>query len=509
MKRRLATAAATAAVLLVLTACTPDRIEVTPTADAAPPSGTSSPSADLTALYAQDVVWEACGDLECATLRAPIDWTNPTGETFGLAINRHRATGEVYGSLLINPGGPGGSGLDLTGYFATFAGDPILEHYDIVGFDPRGVGESAGIECGDAATIDAYIVDDHSFETEQDINAARERNTTFAEGCRDLSGPLLENIDTVSAARDMDLMRAVLGDEQLTYLGYSYGTQLGATYAALYPENVGRMVLDGAVDFLLPEEEIAAGQAAGFESALTAYVEWCHDQNGCPLDSGTEAAKKQIHDLAVGAIDRPLDGGDGVQVNGNLMTYGIVVTLYDEGSWPYLSQALSEVIDQGTATIMRQLADFYLDRDSSTGEYTANSTIAFTAINCLDSPEEEPWDVARLDEWRTTLEEASPTFGWWFAAGVGCDGWPYAAHERVTSLDSTADTAPIVVIGTTNDPATPYQWAESLTAQLGNATLLTYVGEGHTAYGRSNACVLDAVDAYFLEGTMPAEGTRC
>ena len=495
--------AAAAAALLALAACTPDKVQVTPTA-----APTVAPTTGGNDVYAQALNWDTCGDLECASIQVPLDWTNPGGQTIELKLNKLAATGDPKGSLLINPGGPGGSGLELTSYFGSIAGDDLLASYDVIGFDPRGVGASSPVDCGDADVVNTYLVTDWPLETQADVDAANQRNADFAAGCEKATGALVKNVDTVSAARDMDVIRALVGDPKLNFLGFSYGTQLGATYAELYPDHVGQMVLDGAVDFLLPSDEQAAGQATGFESALTNYVNWCHDQKECPLDSGVDAAKKQIHDIAVDAIANPLPGGS-FEVNGNLMVYGIVVTLYDEGSWPFLTQALTEVIDHNTAEVMAQLADFYLDRDTKTGEYNTNSTVVFTTISCLDDEPEPTWDLARVDQFKATMEAASPTFGWWFASSTGCSDWPFHATQRITSLDKAASVSPILVVGTTNDPATPYKWAQNLTGQLGNATLLTYDGEGHTAYGRSNQCIIDAVDGWLVDGTMPNSGTVC
>jgi pimeloyl-ACP methyl ester carboxylesterase len=495
--------AASAIAMIALAACTPQKTQVSPSV-----MPTAAPTDGSFDAYAQSLTWTECGGLECATVLVPLDWTNPGGQSIEVEINRLKATGEARGSLLINPGGPGGSGLSLTEALASSAGEDLLAAYDIIGFDPRGVGASTPVDCGDAETVDTFIVTDYPLETQADVDAANQRNVDFAKGCQEASGDIVANVDTVSAARDMDVIRSLVGDEDLNYLGFSYGTQLGATYAELYPDRVGRMVLDGAVDFLLPSDDQAAGQAAGFEGALTNFVEWCAGESDCPLSSNPDAAKKEIHDIAVGAIADPVPAGN-TDVNGNLMVYGIVVTLYDEGSWPYLLLALDEVINQSSATYMAQLADFYLDRDSNTGEYLSNSTVVFSVISCLDEEPGEAWDLERVDQFRALMEEASPTFGWWFAASTGCSDWPFQANELVTSLDNATSTAPILVIGTTNDPATPYEWAQSLTQQLGDATLLTYDGEGHTAYGRSNQCIIDAVDGWLVDGTMPSTGTVC
>ena len=503
MNRRFTLAAAAALALLVLTACTPDKTQVTPsdTPSVAPTTGGFD-------AYSQTLTWSKCDTLECATIQVPLDWNNPTGETIELKLNKLPATGKAKGSLLINPGGPGGSGLDLTESFGAFAGKDLLKAYDVIGFDPRGVGSSTPVNCGDTATVNAFIVTDYTLNTQAEVDAANQRNADFAKGCEAATGALLHNVDTVSAARDMDVIRALVGDEKLNYLGFSYGTQLGATYAQLYPDKVGQMVLDGAVDFLLSSDDQAAGQATGFEGALTNFVKWCQKEKDCPLDSNVDAALKQIHDVAFNAVGNPVPG-NGIMVNGNLMVYGIVVTLYDEGSWQYLEQALAEVLQKHTADIMAQLADFYLDRDSKTGEYTSNSTVAFSVISCLDDEPEPVWDLAKVNQFKAQMEQASPTFGWWFGTSIGCGDVALHAAERITSLDKAASVSPILVVGTTHDPATPYKWAQSVTAELGNATLLTYDGEGHTAYGRSNQCIIDAVDGWLVDGKMPKTGTVC
>ncbi|MBC7297733.1 MAG: alpha/beta fold hydrolase [Demequina sp.] len=488
--------------------------EPTPLTANAPGPTPSGPPAnpEASAVYQQTVDWITCGDLECASIDVPLDWSVPHGETVSLALSRRPADNpdKRVGSLLINPGGPGGSGIDLVRNVDTFASAKLMASYDIVGFDPRGVGESSPIDCGAGQTLDDYYVQDFVVETQADLEAARERNQAFAQNCRALSGPLLENVGTVSAARDMDVIRAVLGDAKLHYLGFSYGTQLGATYAELYPQNVGRVVLDGAVDVLLDSTDQSLQQAAGFEGALTSFLTWCVARADCELDSNVESARKQIATIARTALEQPYPSDAGIPVNGNLMVYGMVVTLYDEANWEYLELALNEVLTVGTARIFYSLGNFYLDRNEETGAWNGNSAVAFTAIACLDSAGTEgDWTMADQRDFASKVNAVSPTFGWWFAGTGGCEGWPYAADEVVTSLDAAATAgSPILVVGTTNDPATPYTWAKSLASDLG-APLLTYTGEGHTAYGRSNQCVTDVVDSYLVDGVVPPDGVQC
>jgi len=480
-----------------------------PTEDSTPV--VSGPPADpfSSPVYDQKVSWTTCGALQCATIQVPLDWSTPDGATIGIAINRRLANDQAHrvGSLLINPGGPGGSGKDLLVNFEPSAGTKLLNSYDLIGFDPRGVGDSAAINCGDGKALDAYYVKDFLVLEQKDLDQATIRNEAFAKSCREKSGRIMQNADTVSAARDMDVIRAVLGDDHLNYLGFSYGTQLGATYAEIYPDKVGRVVLDGAVDISLSPEEQSITQATGFENALKNFIVWCHQQDACPLTGDVEQSRQQIADIAVKARDETYPSGGTTPVDGNLMIYGMVVTLYDQTSWEYLELALKEVIDRGTARTFYELGNFYLDRDGKTGEYNGNSTEAFTAISCLDSTQED-WTIAKQRDFARKIEAVAPTFGWWFAGSTGCEGWPYHADETVTKIDKAKSAAPMLVVGTTNDPATPYKWAQSLAQQLG-ATLLTFDGEGHTAYGRSNQCITDAVDGFLVDGVMPPAGVTC
>lgn len=514
---RRAALAATLTGTLLLTACLPSLDQVSPDDSTPWPGGHPAPSwsgdPTLLSVYTQVPAWSPCGDVECATIQVPLDWSDPGGQTVGLVINRvsARVPGERLGSLLVNPGGPGGSGLDFVGNldygFTTFAGDELLDHYDVIGFDPRGVGQSTPVNCGTDAELNDYFLDDDVVETQAQLDAARQRNVDFAERCRELTGPLVENVDTTSAARDMDVIRAVVGDSTLNYLGYSYGSQLGATYVTLYPENVGHVVLDGAEDFLLPTDQKSLDQASGFEQALDAYIADCIGKSRCPLPRDADLAKRTIQDMLAEARDKGIPT-DSENVNGTLLVYGIVVTLYDEGSWSYLSSAFEEVVERGTGRTFLELANWYLDRDSD-GHYFTNANEAFGAISCLDTPAEPLQTIAEFRDFQRRAEDASPTLGWWFGAGPGCEGWPWTAKDPVLDVTAGASAAPFLFLGTTGDPATPYEGTVSLAAQFPNATLITYVGEGHTAYGRSNQCIVNAVDGYFVNDILPASGLTC
>lgn len=509
---RVRAAAVIALTAVVLAGCAAPKVQSKPKGEGTA-SGTATAPAELTTLdafYEQEITWEACDSYECATVQVPLDWDAPEAGAIGLALKRSLATGaseDRLGSLLINPGGPGASGTEFVDYAVSgVMGDPVLDAYDVVGFDPRGVGGSTAVDCGTDAVLDEFFTADVPMASQADVDAARERTRVFGESCLEATGPLLGEVDTVSAARDLDVLRAVLGDEKLSYAGFSYGTFLGATYAGLYPENVGRLLLDGALDPSMSNDDLVIGQAIGFEEALSAYVEDCQAGASCPLRGSVEEGKQQILDLVTRVEAKPIDAGGGEALNGALAFYGIVVTLYDDASWPSLTMALDEAIRDNTGAILLELAGYYLDRTGD-GAYLSNSMEAFTAINCLDYPVvERSYDemLAFADE----VAVSAPTFGREFVMAVGCEAWPF--QSQVERAPITAEgAAPILVVGTTGDPATPYEWSVALADQLESGHLLTFEGEGHTAYGRGGPCIGDAVDAYLVEGTLPEEGLVC
>lgn len=483
--------------------------------DAAPRPTTSKTAdtdgvpAELLPYYAQTLDWSSCNEtFDCATVAAPLDWADPSKGELELALIRSRAEGggEPIGSLLTNPGGPGSSGVALIRDSVSFAvSDPVRQQFDVIGFDPRGVGESTSVTCYDAAEMDAYLFDipENTRGTDAWADELLARHTAFGEACESNSDGILPYITTDNSARDMDMMRAVLGDEQLNYLGYSYGTFLGATYAKLFPDKVGRLVLDGAVDPSIPGLEVNITQAVGFESALRAYMADCLNDDECPFRGSVDQAMTDLGTL-LATVDRdPIRNADGRMLGADSLMTTIVSALYSQESWTYLTMALTEVL-QGNAEIAFQLADFYYNRHD--GAYLDNSTEAFRAYNCVDYPvdatEQQQADAQAL------LEAEAPTVAPYWISPDPCQVWPYpptGVRERITAEGA----APIVVVGTTNDPATPYEWSVSLAEQLASGVLVTRVGEGHTGYNKGNACVDSAVETYLLDGTPPQDGLRC
>lgn len=508
----IAVGAVAAALSLTLSGCV---TAFFPSEDAAP-SSTPAPVADdldedLRPFYEQQLSWESCeGDgFDCATVSAPLDWENPSDGEIELSIVRQRALGgDAIGSLLMNPGGPGASGYDLVASSVDFAaGDALQENFDIVGFDPRGVDRSDPVECLDDAEMDAYLYDLPENETGTDawIAEVEQSATTFSDACAANTGESLEFVTTVSAARDLDLLRAVLGDEKLNYLGYSYGTFLGATFAELYPDHVGRLVLDGAIDPSASIFDVTKAQSMGFESALSAYLEDCLGSSTCPFDGTVDEAKQDIGDLLASVEQSPLPAADGRQLGSSALLTAIIYPLYSADSWPYLSQMFEQTMS-GDSTYAFFFADQYNGRDEN-GEYINNQTEAFSAYNCRDYTFDPDVDLMR--EKAAELAEAAPVIGPYMGYGdISCSTWPYPEQAERSEIHA-AGADPIVVIGTTNDPATPYAWAESLAEQLDSGVLVSYEGEGHTAYNKGSDCVNAAVEAYLVDGTVPEDGLAC
>lgn len=482
--------------------------ESAPQPTASPTPDTEGVPAELLPFYEQTLDWSTCDDtFECAVVRAPLDWSDPTAGDIELSIIRSRAeSGTAIGSLLVNPGGPGASGIALVRDSLEFAvGEPVRAAFDVVGFDPRGVGESTAVVCYDAADMDAYLFDVPQNPRGSDAwkQEGIEAHRGFAEACDANSGGILPFITTENAARDLDLLRGVLGDRQLHYLGYSYGTFLGATYAKLFPERVGRLVFDGAVDPSTSLLEVVVTQGVGFESALRAYMADCLQRQECPFRGSVDDAMADIGTLLASVDRNPLRGSDGRMLGADTLMTSIVSALYSESSWQYLTISLTEAL-AGNPDVALILADFYFNREN--GVYLDNKSEALRAYNCMDYPADiTPERRAEADQ---ILAEQAPTVAPYWTGPSPCEVWPYPP-TGVREPIAAEGAAPIVVVGTTNDPATPYEWAVALADQLSSGVLVTRVGEGHTGYNKGNECVDTAVEAYLVAGTVPEDGLRC
>ncbi|MET7643388.1 alpha/beta hydrolase [Streptomyces sp. NPDC005426] len=484
------------------------------TASAASPSAVPSPGASAkplpAALTSQRPDWNRCEAPEggsapgsawrCATVRVPLDYAKPDGDTIKIALIRKEARdkGRRLGSMLFDFGGPGGSGVSILPRAAGSYGT-LNTRYDLVGFDPRGVAGSAGVRCRTDREQDTSNRNvDMTPDTAAEEAAFMKDGSAFGAGCASRSGKVLPFVGTTNAARDMDLIREVLGDEKLTYFGMSYGTELGGTYAHLFPANVGRTVFDAVVDPTADTTGHARNQATGFQRALENYLE----------DRGQDPGKgtRRIAALLKRIDAEPLPTGTGRELNESLAITGIVLPLYSKDNWPTLTQALDEA-ESGTGSLLLQLADSYNGRDEN-GHYDTQNQ-SQRAISCADTKAGPTAADARalLPEFR----KLSPVFGpflAWDTAGW-CSDWPVAG-EHDTPEASAPGAGPILVVGTTGDPATPYEGARKMADELGEGVgvLLTNKGEGHGAYGVSS-CVNSTVDAYFLDGKVPADGKTC
>jgi pimeloyl-ACP methyl ester carboxylesterase len=460
--------------------------------------------------YEQKLDWSGCSGGQCAKLTVPVDYAKPDGDTIELALFKAPAKGDRLGSLVVNPGGPGGSGVDYARAADFIVGRSVRRAYDIVGFDPRGVQRSAPIDCVSDTALDTFLGVDPTPD-----DAAEERSfaagaKAFAESCGAKAGALLGHVSTVDAAKDMDVLRAALGETKLTYLGKSYGTFLGSTYAGLFPKQVGRFVLDGVVPPELTAEQLNLGQAEGFERATRAWAASCVQEGDCPLGTDVDQVMTGLRDLLDSLDQTPLTRtGDGrvTQLGEGWASYGVAYAMYDQGLWSQLDDALRAVVDEQDGSGLMKLANAYADR-TSTGRYTGNLMEVIYAVNCLDRP-----DTDSLTEHQKAAEESlskAPTWGPYLLwSSLPCGFWPVKATNpphRITAEGSDL----IVVVGTTRDPATPYEWSVMLDRELANSTLITWDGDGHTAYVRSqSSCVNNAIDAYYVKGTPPPADLRC
>lgn len=471
---------------------------------------TGSPTADgrtIDDFYGQKISWTECGSDECGTLDVPISYQDPGAGSIKLAVERTKATGKRVGSLVVNPGGPGAGGTYLAEQADSYFAPELRAAYDIVGFDPRGTGDSSPVDCLTDDQLDDFIAADPDPDTPEEVTEGQDNTEEFWSGCEAKSAQLGGHVSTVEAARDMDVLRAVLGEDKLDYLGFSYGTRLGATYAELYPDKTGRLVLDGAVDPALGAREGALSQAAGFETALRSYIQSCVDGDSCFLGDSVEAGLTTIKDLLESIDKKPLETSDSEdrELTVGLAFYGLITPLYSKDNWSYLDQALKTALDGDGSTLL-QLADFYGSREK--GNYTDNSLEAISVINCLDDPYSITADEVPAQF--PDFEKASPTFGKVFAWGLTtCHGDPFEATDEPDLKIDGAGAAPIVVLGTTRDPATPYEEAVAMAKELQSGVLVSRDGDGHTAYNKGNQCVDDAVHSYLIDGKVPADGLKC
>jgi pimeloyl-ACP methyl ester carboxylesterase len=462
------------------------------------------PSTTTTTSAAPPLAWKTCGKFECATVPVPLDYAQPGGRQIGIAVNRRPATDRAHriGSLLVNPGGPGASGVDALEDLVGRIPAEVRVRFDIVGFDPRGTGQSAPVHCLPSDQLAAYFAVDPTPDDATEKAAVLAADQRFVAGCQQRSGDLLAHVGTADAARDMDRIREAVGDEKLTYVGFSYGTLLGATYASLFPDRVRALVLDGAVDPSLDNLALNLAQGVGFDRAFDNFAASCRSQGaGCAWKPAAGATKETFIALSNRIDGHPVRAGRR-QVGSSEFFLGTAAFLYSKSTWPLLAQALTQV-ESGDGTLVALGFDTLAGRNpdgSFSNEQEANS-----AINCVDRP--SPKDPAVYEKAAADAAASAPAYGPAVAwSGLVCAYWPVPPTGRAGPLRAPG-APPILVVGTTNDPATPFAWSEAMASQL-PARLLRHEGEGHTTYGE-NGCTNRIADAYLLTLALPPGDLTC
>ena len=500
--------AAAALVLATVAACTTPEPEGVPVTG---PAGATSqtPEPALAGYYDQQLDWTPCQGFECADLQVPIDYDNPSRGDIAIKVLKVRARNQdgKLGSLVVNPGGPGASGVRYATAADGIVGRAVRSSFDIVGFDPRGVGLSAPIDCLSDDDLDDFLNTDPTPDDRAEQQALLRAARTMASGCQEKNPEVLAHVSTADAAKDMDLLRAALGDDQLNYLGKSYGTFLGATYAELFPERVGRFVLDGVVPPDLTSVELARGQAKGFELATRAYVDDCVGEGDCPVGDSVDEGMAWIRDFLEGLDADPLPTGDPAEpeLTEAWGALGLAQAMYDPGSWGRLTDALRQA-QAGSGASLMGFANRYARRDPG-GGYWANLMEVIWAVNCLDRPDSP--DLGTYEASEKDFSTVAPTWGPFLAWGfLACGFWPVKGDNPPHEI-SAVGSNPIVVVGTTRDPATIYEWSKQLRDQLANGVLVSLDGDGHTAYTRGSQCVDEAIDAYYVRGSVPEDGLTC
>ncbi|HEX2402722.1 MAG TPA: alpha/beta hydrolase [Mycobacterium sp.] len=445
---------------------------------------------------------------ECGMLSVPVDYSKPDGDVAQIAMIRFKATGQKVGSLVVNPGGPGESGVEAAASMAPTLPQSVRERFDLVGFDPRGVANSTPAAwCNSDEDNDKLRADPTVEYTQEGVDHIEKENKEFVQRCVDKMGKeFLANLGTANVAKDLEAIRTGLGDEKLTYLGYSYGTRIGALYAEAYPDKVRAMILDGAVDPNADQIEEEIRQAAAFQKAFDNYAADCASSPDCPLGTDPSKAVDVYKSLVDPLVKHPAETKDPRGLSYSDAIVGTILPLYSPSLWRHLTQALSEIKD-GRGDTMLAMADLYMGRDEK-GHYN-NSTDVRVAVNCMDKP--HITDRAKVvDEDRRTREVA-PFLSYGEFTGLApldtCAFWPVPATGDQHEL-KVAGLPPILVVSTTNDPATPYQAGVDLAQQLGG-TLLTFDGTQHTVVFQGNTCVDDIAARYLVDVTVPPPNTRC
>jgi len=498
----------TAAALVA--ACSPSTGAVAVT-----PAPTPAVPAALKPFYSQVLAWTAChGKLECATFSVPLDYAKPAGETITITAARALATGTSRGPLVVNPGGPGASGIEYISDPAYSVSPNARRNFDLVSFDPRGVGESAPLWCYRGAQLDAFLDIDPTPDTTVEGNSMAKAGVALASACAVENAGLLAHVSTVEIARDMDILRGLLAQPKLRYLGKSWGTALGTVYAALFPGRVGSFVFDGAVDLQLSPVQSLFDQGRGFEVAIDRFITWCLDQGACPLGTSMAGAKQRLVRFIAGLDRRPLPTGDARRplTEAQALTAVIGPMYVAGGGSDWLLTGLTPALKLGKGRPLQTIFDWFVSR-SATGAYSSNANTAIYAVNCLDGPTAiHTTAQARslAGRWRKQLPVMGAVMAW---GDLPCAKWPFKAGTDISKL-RVRRVPPVLIVAATYDPATPLKWGRAVARQLPNSVLLIREGDGHTSYANDNLCIDRAVDAFLLSADpvkpdLPVNGKRC
>ena len=479
------------------------------------PTATTSVSAALRPYYAQLLVWEPCHKtLQCATFRVPLDYAKPSGRRLTITAARVPATGTSRGSLVVNPGGPGSSGIEYISDPQYAVSATARRNFDLVSFDPRGVGESAPLWCLDGTRLDSFLDLDPTPDTAREQQALLASGRVLAAACTREDAALMEHVSAVDMARDMDILRAVLGEARLRYLGKSWGTVLGKVYAALFPSRVGSFVLDGAVDLALPATRATFEQARGFETAIDRFVAWCVKRNACVLGENVVSAKQRLVRFVQSLDAKPLPAAESTRplTEAQAVT-AIIGPLYvADGGFEWLLSGLTPALQSGDGTALQTIFDWFVERDGN-GRYANNANTAIYVVNCLDGRAGISTIAqarATATAWAAKLPFMGRVMAW---SDLPCAEWPVRASTDITTLQ-VRNVPPALVLGGTYDPATPLAWSRGLAAQWPTSALLVHDGDGHTSYANGSLCVDRYVDTFLLSADirhpdLPANGTMC
>lgn len=508
MRRRLPllTAGALAAMLVASPASAPAAVP-TPVA--------ASVSAALQPFYAQTLQWKSCHSvLQCATFRVPVDYTKPTGASLLIMAARARATSTSRGALVVNPGGPGASGIEYIADPNYAVSRTARRNFDLVSFDPRGVGESQPLWCLRGAKLDAFLNIDPTPTTAAEQAAIADSGKALAAACQRENASLMAHMSAMEMARDMDILRALLGEQRLRYLGKSWGTVLGKVYAALFPARVGSFVLDGAVDLEVPATQAAFDQGQGFETAADRFIAWCIKQGQCVLGSTPAAAKQRLVDFLASLDASPMRTNNPKRplTEAQALT-AIIGPLYlNDGGWQWLLTGLTPALLLHNGAALQTIFDWFVERDDH-GVYKYNTNTAIYLTNCLDDPGtvRTPAQAKALaSRWAKRLPLMGAAMAW---SDLPCASWPYKATTDIAKL-VVRQVPPILVVSATYDPATPMKWGRGLAAELPNSLLLERIGDGHTSYANGSTCIDADVDRFLLSSdpwhpNASANGTVC